>query len=176
MFGLIVFHANCMLILPLILQLHVMCKARHGRLQNSNANTNTNTKSEPVVLSKALPVKSPATGNIAPNALKTPSKGTEIKEKGVKDKSKSEVIPTPNAAPKSQTQPPIVRRLATAKLRRKISMQPTFEADFEPGEGDRQDLIAAAEEMAKDAGAYENMDPNEGAAAPAHESLIKKRS
>ncbi|PIO62576.1 hypothetical protein TELCIR_15861, partial [Teladorsagia circumcincta] len=37
----------------------------------------------------------------------------------------------------------------------------TIEADFEPGAYDQHELLAAAEEMAQDAGAYENMDPND---------------
>ncbi|VDP02501.1 unnamed protein product [Heligmosomoides polygyrus] len=81
-------------------------------------------------------------------------KSAEIKPKS--PKSTIVVKEKPAAAP---PRPPPVQP------RRKKSAQPreaTIEADFEPGLN-KNELLEAAEEMANDAGGYENMDPNEAA-------------
>ncbi|KAK5982827.1 hypothetical protein GCK32_016860 [Trichostrongylus colubriformis] len=174
MVGLIALDANCMLILPLLILLHVMACSK----------SRTNRASiEPTEASKSAEPRRPS-GSQEESASRQRRHSSQSRERKPLQRAPETLSRerlTKRAQPVQESQvlqkAPSKggkRKTSTIIARRRKSL-PTIEADFEPGALDQQDLLAAAEEMAKDAGGYENMDPNEEVSVETKTARMKRK-
>ncbi|WKX96352.1 hypothetical protein Q1695_012645 [Nippostrongylus brasiliensis] len=154
MIGFVEMSADCLLILSLLVLLNLIaCN-----------------KSRPVrYLSESGEIRSRGV-SLSQENLAVQRRGSDNSLSRDKHRRTSEVEKAANVGSRAvirKQQPELIAKAPHPQVpfqprRKRTARIPTIEADFEPGQ-DQADLLEAAEEMAKDAGGYENMDPNEGA-------------